>query len=666
MNGERWRRLEALFHEALALADEARPAWLDEACGGDAELRAEVESLLAAAQRSDALLEHDAVAEWGTLLDEGEAVVELAGTELGRYRLERRLGAGGMGEVYLARDGRLGRQVAVKLLDPALGADPRWRARLLEEARVAALFDHPNVCTIHEVGEHEGRPFIVMQHVAGRTLKDLIAGQPLPPDVLMSLAVQVGEALAAAHEQGIIHRDVKAANVMVTPQGLAKVLDFGIAKRLDTQRLEIDASSPHTAATAAGTILGTPGSMSPEQAAGAHTDRRSDIFSFGVLLYEMATGRTPFPGQSWADRMTAVLYAPHLPVELTPGMPARLPAVIDRALAKQPADRYASMPELLAELRGESTQPPVRIPPLRLQQQIRYLRTSDGVRLAWAEVGRGPLLVKASNWLSHLEYEWESPFWRHWLRFFGERFRFVRHDERGCGMTDWEVKDLSFPRRVADFEQLIAAAEPREPFALLGISQGASVAIEYAVRHPEQVSHLIVYGGYAQGWAARGNRRSQREYRALTGLIRLGWGSDHPAYIQAFTLRFAPEATREQIEWFNELCRRSASPAMAAALLRSRGLVDVAHLLPLVKVPTLVLHSRDDVVCPISEGRRIAADIPGARFVELESRNHVLLEHEPAWQRFQEAVADFTGCTPASTTSIVTQALTGQRSPRPR
>src|SRR6185503_9819453 len=207
-----------------------------------------------------------------------------------------------------------------------------------------------------------------------------------------------------------IHRDVKDANVMVTPQGLAKVLDCGIAKRLE---IESAAATAATAATAAGTILGTPGSMSPEQAAGAHTDRRSDIFSFGVLLYEMATGRTPFPGASWADRMTAVLYEPHLPVESTPGMPARLPAVVDRALAKQPADRYASMPELLADLRGGSTQPAVPIPPLRLEQQIRYLRTSDGVQLAWAEVGKGPLLVKAANWLSHLEYEWESRFWRH-------------------------------------------------------------------------------------------------------------------------------------------------------------------------------------------------------------------------------------------------------------
>ena len=282
------------------------------------------------------------------------------------------------------------------------------------------------------------------------------------------------------------------------------------------------------------------------------------------------------------------------------------------------------------------------------RQRIRYLRTSDGVQLAWAEVGRGPLLIKAANWLSHLEFEWESRLWRHWLRFFAERFRFVRHDERGCGMTDWDVEDLSFERRVADLEELVAALGASEPFILLGMSQGASVAAAYSVRHPERVSHLVVYGGYAAGWAVRGDPLEKREYRALAELIRLGWGRDHPAFVQAFTTRFVPEGTPEQVVWFNELCRRSASPAMAAALLESRGTVDVRPLLPRVSVPTLVLHARGDAVVPLSEGRRIAAAIPGARFVELDSRNHILLEHEPAWRRFQEAVAEFTGVAAAA------------------
>ncbi|HEV8631737.1 MAG TPA: alpha/beta fold hydrolase [Thermoanaerobaculia bacterium] len=277
------------------------------------------------------------------------------------------------------------------------------------------------------------------------------------------------------------------------------------------------------------------------------------------------------------------------------------------------------------------------------RQRIRFLRTSDGVRLAWAEAGQGPVMVKAGNWLSHLEHEWESPLWRHWLRFFAERFRLIRHDERGCGMTDWEVPDLSFERRFADLEAVIEAAGLREPFSLLGISQGAAVAIAYAVRYPERVARIVIHGGYAHGWAMRQDPLVEREFRALCELLRLGWGRDHPAFVQAFTIRFVPEGSPEQIDWFNTFCRQSTSPEMAARMLESRGTVDVMDLLPRVQAPTLVLHCRNDSVTPLAEGRTLAAGIPDARFVELDSRNHILLEQEPAWARFQEAVAEFTG-----------------------
>ncbi len=297
----------------------------------------------------------------------------------------------------------------------------------------------------------------------------------------------------------------------------------------------------------------------------------------------------------------------------------------------------------------------------RIQQRVRYLRTSDGVQLAWAEVGKGPLLIKATHWLTHLEYEWDSPCWKHWLRFFARHFRFVRHDERGCGMTDRDVADLTFERRVADLEELVAAVSPSEPFVLLGISQGASVAVAFAVRHPEMVSRLVIYGGYATGWSSRADPLEVRQYRALVELIRLGWGKDNPAFVQAFTTRFVPDGTPEQLAWFNELCRKSTSPEMAAELLESRGPVDVAPLLPQVRVPTLVLHGRDDAVIPISEGRKIATEIPDARFVELDSRNHILLEHEPAWERFQEAVAEFTGrAQPPVAEDAAFAALTGR------
>jgi pimeloyl-ACP methyl ester carboxylesterase/DNA-binding CsgD family transcriptional regulator len=282
-------------------------------------------------------------------------------------------------------------------------------------------------------------------------------------------------------------------------------------------------------------------------------------------------------------------------------------------------------------------------------QRVRYLQTSDHVKLAWAETGAGPALVKASNWLTHLEYDWESPIWSHWLRFFGERFRFVRYDERGCGMSDWNVDDLSRERRLADLEAVIEAAGISEPIALLGLSQGASICIAYAARHPERVSRMVLYGGDARGASRRGDAEQDRTYRAVVDLIRVGWAKDNPAFRQVFTSRFIPGASDDQVKWFNELCRKTASPEGAAALLESRGLIDVVELLPQVRTPTLVLHGRDDQVVPIAEGRLLAATIRGAQFVELDSQNHVLLEDEPAWQRFKNEVADFLGvATPAT------------------
>jgi pimeloyl-ACP methyl ester carboxylesterase/DNA-binding CsgD family transcriptional regulator len=282
------------------------------------------------------------------------------------------------------------------------------------------------------------------------------------------------------------------------------------------------------------------------------------------------------------------------------------------------------------------------------RQRIRLLRTSDAIKLAWAEAGSGPPLVKAANWITHLEYEWESPAWRHWIRFFSDHFHFIRYDERGCGMTDWNVDELSLERWTDDLEAVINAAVPSGPVALLGISQGAAACIAYAVRHPERVSRIVLYGGYAQGYYHRGNPDAVREYRAIIEAVRVGWGKENPAFRQLFTSRFLPEGTQEQVNWFNELCRKTASPEMAARLLEARANLNVADLLGKVRAPTLVIHAREDGVCPISAGRFLASAIPGAQFVELPGKNHVLLEDEPAWPRFQEAVLDFLGVSPAA------------------
>ena len=175
-----------------------------------------------------------------------------------------------------------------------------------------------------------------------------------------------------------------------------------------------------------------------------------------------------------------------------------------------------------------------------LRQRVRYLVTRDGVQLAWSDIGSGPPLIKAANWLTHLEYDCESPVWRHWIEFFAGHFRFVRADERGCGMSDWSVSNLSFETWVSDLEAVIDVAAPPQPFVLVGISQGAAVCVAYAVRYPERVSHLILYGGYARGWAHRGAPDRAREYAAIVDLCRYGWGRDNPAFRQVFTSRFIP------------------------------------------------------------------------------------------------------------------------------
>jgi pimeloyl-ACP methyl ester carboxylesterase/DNA-binding CsgD family transcriptional regulator len=229
------------------------------------------------------------------------------------------------------------------------------------------------------------------------------------------------------------------------------------------------------------------------------------------------------------------------------------------------------------------------------------------------------------------------------MRFFSEHFRFVRYDERGCGMTDRSVGELSFDRWVEDLEAVVDAAGIEAPFTLLGISQGASVCVAYAVRHPERVSGLLLYGAYARGWSRRGDESGEREYQAIIELIRRGWDRDNPAFRQVFTSRFIPRGTSEQLEWFNELCRKTVAPEVAAQLLESRSRIDVSDLLVSVQAPTLVIHGRDDAVCPIAEGRFLASGMKDAQFVELDSANHILLEGEPAWGRFCDAVLEFMG-----------------------
>lgn len=285
---------------------------------------------------------------------------------------------------------------------------------------------------------------------------------------------------------------------------------------------------------------------------------------------------------------------------------------------------------------------PVRPAPNRAEQEIRFSSAPDGVRLACGVVGKGPPLVKAPNWLSHLEFEWRSPVWRHWIEELSRDHTYVRYDQRGCGLSDWEVNDVSWEAWVRDLESVVDAFD-LDRFPLLGISQGGSVAIAYAVKHPERVSHLILYGTYATGWRNRLTNEGIEEEEAVITLMRKGWGRDNPAYRQLFASSFIPGATWEQMRWFNDLCRVSASPENAVRFRQVAGNVDVSDILASVQVPTLVLHAKGDLRVPFDQGRQLAAGIPGARLVPLDGANHILLEDEPAWPHFLREVRSFIG-----------------------
>jgi pimeloyl-ACP methyl ester carboxylesterase/DNA-binding CsgD family transcriptional regulator len=275
------------------------------------------------------------------------------------------------------------------------------------------------------------------------------------------------------------------------------------------------------------------------------------------------------------------------------------------------------------------------------KQQIRFARSHDGVRLAWAASGSGPTLIKAATWLSHLEYDWDSPVWSHLLRELSRQCTFIRFDERGCGLSDWTVADLSFESWVRDLEA-VADAAGAQRFGLLGISQGASIAIAYAVRHPERVSHLVLHGGYARGRLVRADTPAEREeVETMTKLAEIGWGKADPSFRQFFTSQFIPGGTPEQHQWFNELERISTSPQNAARFMQEFARIDVADLLAQVRCPTLVLHSREEVRQPFQEGRFIASGIPGAQFVPIDSGNHLLLGDEPGWRHWIEEVTAF-------------------------
>ena len=274
------------------------------------------------------------------------------------------------------------------------------------------------------------------------------------------------------------------------------------------------------------------------------------------------------------------------------------------------------------------------------RQKVQFCRSADGTGVASATIGEGYPLVRAGHFLTHLEYDWNSPLWRPFLNELASRFQVIRYDQRGIGLSDWSVANWQLDRFVEDLEAVVDAAGI-DRFALYGTSQGAPISIAYAMRHPDRVSHLLLQGGYAQGRLVRDSFSEREQGEAMLTLIRHGWGKQGSPFLRAFSSMFIPGGTAEQISSLTELQRRSTTAENAALLREAVDRFDVSDLLEHIRVPTLVIHARDDGVQPLDEGRKLASGIPGAEFLMLESGNHVLVQHEPAWPAYFEALEHF-------------------------
>jgi len=355
MTPERWQQIEAVFHEALERPPLERASFLDHACDGDEELKEEATTLIAAHDEAGGFIEQPAMSQDAHVLL-GTGADGNLGREIGPYRIIERLGAGGMAEVYLAEDARLNRLVALKLLPPYFASDDLRLRRFQSEARAASALNHPNILTIHEVGENDGVYFIATEFIDGQTIRELIRNKTLSLAEILDIVEQVASALSIAHAAGIVHRDIKPENIMRRRDGLVKILDFGIAKLLEPEtRVQPNDTGGFRTFTEAGLVMGTAHYMSPEQARGLAVDERADIWSLGVVLYEMLTGRLPFTGATRMDTMVAVLDREPAPLSKVANdsylsAPA-LQSIIDKCLRKESGERYRSVGDLLADLK---------------------------------------------------------------------------------------------------------------------------------------------------------------------------------------------------------------------------------------------------------------------------------------------------------------------------
>ncbi len=558
------------------------------------------------------------------------------GTKLGRYEIVSRIGVGGMGEVYAAHDTQLERRVALKLLSREFTQNQIWLKRFRHEAKAASALNHPNIVTIHEVGTIGGIHFMATEFIEGHTLRQRLAQGRMKLAQALQLAGQVAAALDAAHHAGVVHRDIKPENIMVRPDGYVKVLDFGLAKT--TKEIGKGLSAVHTDP---GTVMGTVNYMSPEQARGLDCDSRSDIFSLGIVLYEMLLGRTPFDGATASDVMAAILeHEPPRLIHLLPGSPAELERIVSKALRKDREERYQTIKDLQLdlkqlqqeiELQARLSEMPLPTPASTpvyqsrenyLIPEVRYTLSGD-VNIAYQVIGEGPLdLVFVMGWVSHLEWFWKEPTFAKFLNRLASFARVILFDKRGTGLSDRvPLNELPTLEQRMDDVRAVMDAVGSERAVLCGVSEGGPMSCLFSATYPEKTAALVMIGSYARRLRSEdypwGPTEEQREH--FFEELRHDWGGPVGIDTRAPSLAEDP-AFRD---WWATYLRMGASPGAALALTRMNAEIDVRPILSSIRVPTLVLHRTGDQTLRVEEGHYLAEQIPGAKFVELPGNDHL-------------------------------------------
>jgi serine/threonine protein kinase len=498
MDGERWKHVDSVLEAALARPPDERDAFLRQTCVDDEALEREIRSLLAAREQAGSFLESPAIDVAARAIalkphdDTSESAGSLTGQTISHYRIVGRVGSGGMGVVYKAEDIRLHRFVAVKFLPEAVARDANALRRFRREARAASALNHPNICTIHDIGEQDGRACMVMEYLDGTTLKHRIAERPVGIEELVRLGVEIAEALEAAHAEGITHRDIKSANIFLTRRGVAKVLDFGLAQvaSLRSRDAHAEATAEPTAnveahLTSAGSVLGTVAYMSPEQVRAEPVDVRTDLFSFGVVLYEMATGTLPFLGDSSAVVFASILNdAPIPPARLNPGVSAELARIIDKCLEKDRALRYQHASDIRTDLQ-------------RLKRDTDSGRVASRAERAVTRVTRWKIIVLAAAALLALSVA--GYVYVHRTPTLTEKDTIVLADfENTTGdpvFDDTLRQGLSVELQQSPFLSLISDRQVQRQLALMGQPKEARLTSDVAQQICERTASAVVLEG---------------------------------------------------------------------------------------------------------------------------------------------------------------------------